>query len=939
MKRYDRTQDAFRDGKEEAAKEKRQRFETKGPIQRVLWPKQQQNSGQRCNGGVIIRDLRDGKESSWKVKLLSFDRDMFIHHLQGYQEVNQSKMAKEKKYPAMYETERVRTTSVPMTFENFRNFCQKLIQATFSPESVYLVEDMESAIAAFAEVRLPQGVEFDLEEFLSSSKEAWARYMLQTSQLVWTFILCKNGKLDRLIDYYPLETFQKEGQWTSSEMYRLLKVIETDPYPLFFADQILLLKFPGQLPEIRLQRLEDAQTYRLGTQKLLDIWLYTSLALNEDESQNVYVTIKPENKRSFLQLASSHKGTLISHRERYNNALLLTQSNLPEGTKKADLPDSSHGDYTESLERLSAQGSIIINSLEKDQRMVHVTKTWHRTLSIVRYLRAFWQNSLLKRQKKKEIEQKGGGMDWQDKNALMAMVTSSDEDEKKEKGKPLVEEQKKALRMHQEVPISILVGPGGSGKTEIIGKLPGRPEKLFKTLLPDEEKSGEFYLKKSSSLKKEQQNVWVQKAQKLVLTPTGIAAQTASARGEGGTFAMTAHSLIESFQRHSSLEKFDKIKVVVLEEIGQWDEELLFRILEILLKYLKEVETLVMVGDYRQLEPIGCGDVLRDLLKTWIPHFELTENHRTAPEAKLLAQNAEAIASRNLQKLVIDNKVFRCSSRGERTLEQIFGTFNQRTELLDKFLLICYRQVCRYQLNLACLKLAGFLPKDAFSIPDELFVGEKICFTKNMTAEAQGILVRNGQRDRILFFFDTFKTYPEILELLQEKSILTHKECLQNVAKIRKKSSEELEEEFPRRFLVCSSGMFCQLSKDLLKTIQPGYAVTMHSLQSGSVDHSIMWDEALLRSNASNIWNEFIYSWMTRGIKSAVFITDAPIPEERLKQCILRPRKDRLTTLSRHLGQDIQKWPLWTSSCSLCQKDFAFTFEHSDFFPKKCPSC
>ena len=195
--------------------------------------------------------------------------------------------------------------------------------------------------------------------------------------------------------------------------------------------------------------------------------------------------------------------------------------------------------------------------------------------------------------------------------------------------RPLCDEQKAARDMIMKERLTLLLGPGGSGKTEVLSTLPGICELKEETaLVAIKDLDKHFGAGRLKTFKDEFgkdykgfERYFV-RPHKIVFTPTGKAAKIAKERG---MLAKTAHWLIHSLLHHSELmmQIMANIEIVLVDEMSMFDEVrgrctlspailillyvqvLLGQTLEALLDCAPKLQRVVLSGDWRQLPPVG----------------------------------------------------------------------------------------------------------------------------------------------------------------------------------------------------------------------------------------------------------------------------------------------------------------------------------------------
>ncbi len=184
-------------------------------------------------------------------------------------------------------------------------------------------------------------------------------------------------------------------------------------------------------------------------------------------------------------------------------------------------------------------------------------------------------------------------------------------------GIALCEEQRQAVEMAVSNRLSIILGGAGSGKTTLI-------RAIVTTLGAD--------------------------ANPVLCAPTGKAARNLKERT--GLQARTVHSALGMRPDEDFLEAvlWPSVHLVVVDEASMMTLEMLAGVLE---KASDECRV-VLVGDPNQLQSVGSGNVLPDLLTLGVPNAHLEQNHRQNAESSALLHNVVNFSSL----LTIDDLAF-----------------------------------------------------------------------------------------------------------------------------------------------------------------------------------------------------------------------------------------------------------------------------------------
>lgn len=147
-------------------------------------------------------------------------------------------------------------------------------------------------------------------------------------------------------------------------------------------------------------------------------------------------------------------------------------------------------------------------------------------------------------------------------------------------GAELTNEQEKLMHMINEHQINLLVGPGGVGKTWLVGKL----IEFVRTEL---------------------------KWNVLLTAPTGKASQVLAKFTNYN--AQTIHSAFNLYDEHSKPELDHYYDLLVIDEFSMVDSQLMAKVVSAIQKY--PTMRVLMVGDEFQLPSVGAGNLLHDFIQ------------------------------------------------------------------------------------------------------------------------------------------------------------------------------------------------------------------------------------------------------------------------------------------------------------------------------------
>lgn len=240
---------------------------------------------------------------------------------------------------------------------------------------------------------------------------------------------------------------------------------------------------------------------------------------------------------------------------------------------------------------------------------------------------------------------------------------AKDEDEARAR-----QEKVAALRELAAARFSVLIGPAGTGKTTLLSVLAGQDE--------------------------------IRKDGVLLLAPTGKArVRMESMAKELGIPAKTVAQFLNGLNRydgetqtyHFSSERCQDYATVIVDEASMFTEEML----AVLLDAFKGVKRFILVGDHRQLPPIGSGRPFVDIIQRLRPDEEEQIFPRIGPGFAELTIKRRAIG-RNRSDLQLaewfsgeplspgEDKVFQDIASGSLTEQLRFVQWKNESDLEDK---------------------------------------------------------------------------------------------------------------------------------------------------------------------------------------------------------------------------------------------------------------
>lgn len=410
-----------------------------------------------------------------------------------------------------------------------------------------------------------------------------------------------------------------------------------------------------------------------------------------------------------------------------------------------------------------------------------------------------------------------------------------------ENGWEYTEEQKKAIRGCLENNISIVTGPGGTGKSSIMKPI-----------------------------------VRFCKANLLQISQTALSGRAASNLSEVTEIeGMTIHRLLEyipeiGFTRTKEQQLCEDI--VIVDEVSMNDNALFYSLLQAIPDGCK----VIMLGDIAQLESIGCGNLLRDCLATdIIPSYKLTKIQRQAQKSAIITESIKV--SKGEQ---IIGKEPIVETRGELQDLKIV-TYKTPEESRNKF-------ITEYKTLLS----KGISPKDIVGVVPMKSRGNLSCFVLNN--EIQKIVNGNTKLPYITIPLDKNNSY--IVRLGDR--VINRKNHYDTVTLTEYKSSKKNQKTEP--IFNGNLGVVTQINdrnivvnfkqqgeivikKEYWVDIMLGYVVTTHSFQGSQSPYVIV---GLDMSSYTLLSKEMLYTQISRAKKYCVLVGQI----QAIKQAIMTSR-------------------------------------------------
>ncbi len=326
--------------------------------------------------------------------------------------------------------------------------------------------------------------------------------------------------------------------------------------------------------------------------------------------------------------------------------------------------------------------------------------------------------------------------------------------------------------------------------------------------------------------------------------PTGRAAKRLSeATGED---AMTIHRLLEvnavsddpdqmvfTRNRQNPIDS----RVVIVDEMSMVDTVLFSKLLDA----VKDEATLILIGDPDQLPPVGCGNVLTDLLSCRsIPSVKLSKVHRQS-EGSAIATNAYRILEGQMP-VSDDNEfvILKAETDGQ-ALDMCLG-------LTSKFSgtdYVCLTPTKKDNVELGTVKLNTMM--------QDLIVEEgTTCVRRGRLRFAKGDRVMQTKNDYSAEWLDPISGEAR-------KGVFNGE-----IGKVY--SVDPIEGSMTVEF---DDGKFVRYKNKTLEEVDLAYAVTVHKAQGCEFDTVII---ALGKMNALLYRRRLLYTAVTRGKKKVIII-------------------------------------------------------------------
>ena len=317
----------------------------------------------------------------------------------------------------------------------------------------------------------------------------------------------------------------------------------------------------------------------------------------------------------------------------------------------------------------------------------------------------------------------------------------------------------------------------------------------------------------------------------VAVAPTGKAA--VNLRIKSGAQSMTVHSLLGlGSEMTDDRVDWSAIGLIIIDEAGMLTVEMLSGILE----HCRNDCRIILIGDSNQLQSVGAGNVIPDLIRLGFPVVQLLNNHRQEDIFSALSQNVQNFSWFNgLADIKFDNS---------------FVLVDMPEYSMQRF--ICEEAAKRY-LNKESFQLLSPVNHSGnlsvCSLNNALHSMVNPCTDKTEIMDNGNDLLWNG--DRIL--------------VVQNNHSLGY--CNGDIGQLR---MEPEESELSFAALDFEDGRTCYLPAiDQLNDLRLGYAITVHKSQGGEYDSVIL---PLCEYNRNMLTRNLLYTAISRAKKQIILV-------------------------------------------------------------------
>lgn len=467
-------------------------------------------------------------------------------------------------------------------------------------------------------------------------------------------------------------------------------------------------------------------------------------------------------------------------------------------------------------------------------------------------------------------------------------------------------------RLHNAItwnhPMIVVAGGAGTGKTwSVMRFLIGEREEKGPWTSDEErlDENGDVIPKPPA---------WSKKSTVLVLTPTNRIARRIQRLFN--LDAMTFHNLLKWGLHNDLLDRLEKVRVLVLEELGLVGERM-FNMVMRLVPFMPSLERIICSGDHMQLRSVDPGNVVEDLMHCpWIKQIELTENHRSDPDARILAEVCRCIAHKDIMGLPRRAAAFTVGTFNANTtykdIYNKYGAPSRGATIPDptQFQILSYSHNVAREANLGFLSAAGKLTPTAAittatasgslsissntnkyaraaSYPAFFYVGEKLGVIGR--EDRDGVRFDTNQTLVVRRIYDVWPKLEDIQMDCQQTNVPMHS-YLGEVASTR--MLDLYDPEADETYSV-------HMSADMCRKMIPGWCQVLHAWQGDQAKHITY----ILESYATR---RHLYTGVSRAQKSAHVISRSALFQEQvwsdMAAIILKPEEPVLTALRTVIG-------------------------------------
>jgi hypothetical protein len=353
---------------------------------------------------------------------------------------------------------------------------------------------------------------------------------------------------------------------------------------------------------------------------------------------------------------------------------------------------------------------------------------------------------------------------------------------------------------------------------------------------------------------------------------------------------MTIDSFLSKLERGTREgEKLAKTEVLIIDEIGIVVASKLAR----LLSQLRHLKKLVMLGDEKQLSPIGAGPVLRPFLKTWTGTrylHRLTVQFRVDNDSRILIDNfkhylrgefsqiqyTNDLASSNpmkiIQRLTIPERLYFPKTPQEtqerftyymQQILEIYGQIERQGKTFDGTRIFVQREIDATMMNEVMFRILNRNTDRQYN-EHVFYPKERICFKQNMNFacadfSAQVACSRDIANNRIAVIKEIYDVNPKG----NKEHALTNRIILNS-------TSAKKQNEGWYRVITFTDGTQINLTDYSLFWIKRAYATTIYSTIGSETDRVLIY----IHPSFNFMHRGILYTAMTRAKREVIIVMD-----------------------------------------------------------------